>query len=154
VIYFVDEETGGMSAYPVALMIKGHPVKTIPDATRALALLQEADRIDLVIIDVMLARGFDPSQSFRPDQTGRGLQTGLRLLDLLCEKRPDSFPSRAALLSAATDEQLVTTIKRASEQFEIPYWRKEDFKVTRDFCRAVTDHLESFAVRVGERTEV
>lgn len=134
-----------MSAYPVALSIKGYRVRTLPDATRALAVLQEAATIDMVIIDVMLARGLDPGQYFNPELTARGLQTGLRLLELLSERRPDKFPGRVVLLSAATDAQLVEAIISVSKQLSIPYWRKEDFRVTRDFCKAVADRLQLLA---------
>lgn len=142
-IYFVDEESGQGTAYPIALKIKGFDVATIPDATRALDALTTAERVELVVVDVMLARGLDPAGCFSPELTERGLRTGLRLLELLSERRPSDFPQRAALLSAATSENLVRTIAAASSNLGIPYWKKESFRVTRDFCNAVVAHLES-----------
>lgn len=144
-IFFVDEEMGECSPYSIALAMQGFVVTTLPDATIGLAELSILrDDVELVFIDVMLARGSDPDQLFRPDLTAQGLKTGLRLLDALAEANATLFPRHAVLLSAATDQDLVRTIESESRRHRVPFWRKTDFRTTSDFVTIVKSHLQAF----------
>jgi hypothetical protein len=142
-IFFVDEDMGECSPYSIALGMQNFTVTTLPDASVALADLRVASDVELVFIDVMLARGSDPDGLFTSELTGRGLQTGLRLLDSLVDHNDKVFPRRAVLLSAATDNELVKSIEAHGRHHGVPFWRKTDFATTSDFVRKVQLHLRS-----------
>ncbi len=145
-IYFVDEDIGEQSALVLALRLRGLDVTTVPDATTALRVFEQGAEASLVVLDVMLAAGTD--ERFGPAKTNGGLTTGLSLLELLCESRPDIFPARSVLLSASTDERVTAQISSVARARMVPYWQKHDIKSVSQFA----DKVKALIAEVGEGT--
>ena len=143
-ICFVDEDIGSGNAYSIALKMRGHQVLILHDATEALEILPTAGDLDLVLLDVMLARGRDPQGYFEHRHTVNGLETGLVLLDLLVERKHSALVSKVVLLSAATNSGLVAQIRSKAKQHAVPYWKK-DFRSASSFCEKLATHLGATA---------
>ncbi len=150
-IYFIDEEDWLVKPYCEELKWRGCAVKNITTATDAYRELSDEEgvkneNIDLVIFDVMLAVDPDDNLSgtlFTRQKTDDFLRTGLVLLDLLIEKRPKVFPSRALIFSGVSDARLVEVIQDKCTMHDIKFMRKEDYTIGVDFA----DHIESIIKR-------
>lgn len=140
-IYFIDEEIGEGSAYPIKLRMEGYSVKPIPDATSGYNRMVSATDIDLIFVDVMLASGLDPAEQFSRQHTQDGLSTGLVLVEALRHVLPPNVFSRVVLFSGAISAALVTQIEEYGLRHDIQFWRKGEFLTPRDFSIRVADRL-------------
>jgi hypothetical protein len=141
-IYFVDEDMSALGAWMLALELRHHVVRPLPNADVAFDRLCEADAsgIDLVIIDVMLA--VDPETTrFDLGRTSSYLETGLRLLEDLCPQNPRVFPDRAVLLTNTTTQGILKAAQKTSHRFEIPLWRKSAIDSPSSFADLVEARL-------------
>lgn len=142
-IVFVDEDIGDFHPFSLALEMQSFVVERLPDASRGLSrlsLISPGD-VDLVFIDVMLARGTDGAGLIESSSSQDGLQTGLRLLERLVEVNPRVFPTKAVLLSAADDEDLLVAIEIVAQRHGVPFWRKTRFASTSHFVSEVVEYL-------------
>ena len=94
-ILFIDDELGPyekdpngnyMWYYFQALIDKGYEVKGIMGPDAALSELDSrADQYDLIILDIMMS----PEETYRHENTQKGLRTGIFLLKTLQKKYTD-----------------------------------------------------------------
>jgi len=94
-ILFIDDELGPyekepngnyMWYYYQALIDKRYEVKGIMGPDAALSELDSrADQYDLIILDIMMS----PEETYRHENTQKGLRTGIFLLKTLQQKYPD-----------------------------------------------------------------
>lgn len=148
-IYFVDEDYPKLQAWILELEYRQYTVKCVGDADRAFARLQNANDIDWVIIDVMLAASEQADSRYTEDRTDQGLQSGLVLLGDLCSARPDMFPARAQLLTAATNRGPYTAALKLSNDLRISMIRKTDIESPRDFGDEVEKAMNTQGKRFG-----
>lgn len=146
-IYFVDEDYPKLYSWLVELEFRGYTVKPLADADRALETLQHSMSIDWVIIDVMLAASEQPDSRYREERTDQGLITGLRLLGDLAELRPDVFPRKAQLLTAATNKHPYVEAHRFATEFGVELTLKTDIDSPRDFGDAVEAAMQAANAR-------
>lgn len=126
-IYFVDEEAFQMSPFATELRLRGYKVKFLKDADIALRVLENAEDIELVIIDVMLAPDQEAESKFSRNETEDFLQTGLLLLRYLIEFRGQEFGKKCLFFSMANQPNLVAEIKKVARMYSIPYCAKKDY---------------------------
>ncbi len=136
-VYFVDEDFPKLYSWIVELEFRGFVVKPLGDADRALEVLQHSDSVEWVIIDVMLAASEQANSRYREERTDQGLITGLTLLNDLCELRPDVFPRKAQLLTAATNRHPFVEAHSLAERIGIELTLKTDIHSPKDFGDAV-----------------
>ncbi len=136
-IYFVDEDYSKLFSWIMELEFRGYQVRALEDADRALKVLLQAQDIDWVIIDVMLAASEQPDSRYEEDRTDQGLTTGLVLLNDLCELRPELFPSRVQLLTAATTATPLIMAKELAAKLKIEVTLKSLIDSPRDFGEVV-----------------
>jgi ActR/RegA family two-component response regulator len=127
-IYFVDEDLSYARQFTVPLVLRGYEAKILLNADRALDVLSEAKDIELAIVDVMLATADARHSRFRADDTDSFLETGLALMRELNKTRPDVFPRKFAVLTAASEASLVGDIETACRKMQVPHLKKGDFK--------------------------
>lgn len=131
-IYLVDEDHFKLYSWILELEFRGMDVITISDADRAFATLSTASDIELAIIDVMLASADSDSQ-YRAERTDQGLTTGLVLLQDLCSIRPDIFPARALLLTAASTQAILGPVQNTISNTGVRICFKNDIESPRHF---------------------
>ncbi len=143
-IYFIDEERWLVKPFCDELKRRDYAVRNITMANEAYRELAdpgpEQAEVDLVIIDVMLATDPDDELSqtlFTRAETDDFLRTGLVLLKLLVEKRPDIFPSRAVIFSGAGNSKLVERIEKVCKGYSIAFLKKGEYVTGFDFADAI-----------------
>lgn len=143
-IYFVDEDYAKLYALIVELEFRGYTVVPIGDADRAYDALATAPDVELAIIDVMLAAG-EGASNYWEGRTDGGRVTGLVLLEDLKRARPDIFPRRAALLTAASTHQLINQVRQSSQLNHVPIWQKGEMSSPKEFGDHVALWLKALA---------
>lgn len=142
-IYFVDEDFPKLYSWVVELEFLGYKVIPIGDADRAYSALRSADDIEWVIIDVMLAASEQPDSRYTDGRTDQGLVSGLTLLADLCAVRPDVFPAKAQLLTAATLAGPLAAAEKAARKHNIRLIRKYDVGSPLDFGELILDAMRA-----------
>lgn len=142
-IYFVDEDFPKLKAWAIELEYLGYTVRPVFDADRAFTLLRTANDIEWVVIDVMLAGSEQSISQYTEDKTDQGLTTGLTLLANLTVERPDYFPWRAQLLTAATNNATYRAARECATRFGVPLMFKADIDSPREFGRLIVDAIAS-----------
>lgn len=132
-IYFIDEDHPILQSWLIELEFRGFSVRSISDADRAFALLEHATDVEWVIIDVMLAASEQRDSRYPEERTEQGLIAGLTLLRDLCKVRPDIFPRKAHLLTAATNKEPYMAARECANELGITLTRKTDVEGPRDF---------------------
>lgn len=141
-IFFVDEDYPKLYSWIVELEFRGHKVKPLGDADRALAALLAARDIDWVIIDVMLAAWEQGRSKYTEERTDQGLVTGLTLLEDLCTLRPGDFPAKAHLLTAATNKHPFVKAHQLAQKLGVELTLKSHVESPRDFGDIVERAME------------
>lgn len=127
-IYFVEEDVPYAKEFSVPLILRGYDVEILPDADTALARLDRATDIELVVIDIMLATRDAVNSQFKPDETDGFLLTGLNLMFHLSAKRGDIFPRRFVVLTAASELTISNRLVGVCRNMRVPILRKGDYR--------------------------
>lgn len=127
-IYFVDEDVAYAKEFSVPLILRGYEVKIISNADNAFEILENADDVQLAIIDIMLATASAEKSRFTADETDSFLKTGLLLMAYLNDKRRDVYPERFVVLTAASQPRLVNEIRQTCKDMGVPVLRKTDYR--------------------------
>jgi hypothetical protein len=142
-IYFVDEDELDILDIVEEFRDNGHSVTQLTTADEAFRKLQNADDIEFLIIDLMLATDIN-SKMFDAIETDNFTKTGLVLFDKLIaawggEESEKSLEIRkkSSIFSAATDSTLVDSINAAVGNLGIRYLRKRDYDDSLDFYNDV-----------------
>lgn len=150
-IYFVDEDFGPTAAMRAIVEQRGHKVEAIVWVEDAETILTTVKDIDLVLIDVMMAqRGGDDRYSAH--RTNTGLETGLKLLEILSDKRSEVFPGRAVLWTHAQNTEVIKRATNMADELGIEFMRKGKFRSVKDFADAVEGCLA--AVQASGKSKV
>lgn len=151
-IHFVDEDFYlQVKPYAEVLEARGFDVKPILRASDAFDVLIDCRRGDLVIIDIMLARGDPHREELGELKTAKSVETGLVLLDLLCANHAPLFPTRAALFTHVERPATVQKAERMARDLGIPLWRKNRFRSGFTFAETVEQHLNKLNRRQSEK---
>ena len=134
-IYFVDEDKIDIDPYAMYLSSLGHKVKLLHDADEAYNTLIEANDIELIILDVMLATAEGENSRYSPQDTHFFTITGLTLLDDLVSyyknganrKASNIIPNKVILFSAATSSKIVNLINNKVQAYNIEFLPKDDY---------------------------
>jgi DNA-binding response OmpR family regulator len=117
-ILFVDDETRSMDSYERELSDSGYDVSFQHDIDEAVRVCDEdGDRIELVILDIMMP----PGSSFKNVDTQTGLRTGLRFYEKIRQKAPE-LP--IMILTNVLDE---TVAKKFNADARCQFLLKEEF---------------------------
>jgi ActR/RegA family two-component response regulator len=143
-IYFVDEDLAYAKEFTVPLILRGYEVKVLENADQALNTLEQAQDVQLVIVDVMLATGEIGVSQFTADDTEGFLKTGLTLIEYLTERRGDIFPRKFVVLTAASESSLISTIERMCRKSGITVLWKSDYRRPADLADKLVE-----LIRVG-----
>jgi hypothetical protein len=141
-IYFIDEDVGQMWDFRAELIARGHEVVHLSSADAAFAALASVPEVELAIIDVMLAVDDYKSERFSRERTSDYLETGLVLLDELCDQNPPVFPRRAVLLTSTVRREVLLRAQRMADEHDIALLRKQHFTTSWDFGNAIASVLE------------
>lgn len=148
-IYFIDEDYPTLWPWILELELRDQRVVPILDADRAFHILRSATDIEWVIIDVMLAGSEQLDSQYTENRTDQGLTTGLVLLQDLCQIRPDVFPAKAHLLTAATNRHPYQAANRMSRELNVPLTLKTDIEGPADFGDVVLKAINRTSVTYG-----
>lgn len=127
-VYVIDEEYFFAKNVASICRIDGFETKMFPDATTALDYFLTMDTIPAdarLLVDCALAPGGNRSW-FSPDQTDDNMTTGICLLNILLEKRPELRRSgrRVVLYTAHFTTPLWDKIKQFCDQNGFANWQK------------------------------
>lgn len=142
-VYVVDEDLAAYEPWAVELDYRGFVVRSIGNADDAYEELVQVPegRIELVLIDVMLATRRAEESRFSVERTDLYLETGLRLLEDLSDHRPNAFPLRGALLTNTSNATTFAAAVRTSKAFSVPLWLKGEIASPMDFGDRVDAHI-------------
>jgi len=127
-IYFVDEDVPYAKEFTIPLIMRGYNVEILPNADLAYDALEKAADVELAIIDIMLATAEKQNSRFGADETAGFLKTGLLLMNYLSDRRPNLFPKRFVVLTAAGDAGLLREINGQCRTIGVTVLRKSDFR--------------------------
>lgn len=127
-IYFVDEDVPYAKEFQIPLIMRGYKVDILPNADLAYDALESSDNIELAVIDIMLATAEKEKSRFGADESAGFLKTGLLLMNFLNSKRPEIFPKRFVVLTAAGDAGLLREIESQCRVMGVPVLRKSHFR--------------------------
>lgn len=127
VIYFIDEDVPYVTEYSVPLKLRNKAVQILPNADLAYNVLETANDIELAVVDIMLATEAKEVSRFGRVETEDFLRTGLLLIEFLTDLRPEVFPHRLVVLTAASDYKLLKSIRDTCEPKNIEILRKMDY---------------------------
>jgi len=117
-IVLVDDEKREMDSYVRELRLSGYEVSFQRDVDTALRFVEEnLDRVDLLILDIMMPAGF----CFKDVDTNSGLRTGVFFYERIREKASD-LP--VVILTNVSDEGVA---ERFSGENKCWFLRKEDY---------------------------
>lgn len=148
-VYFVDEDYPKFKAWLLELEYRNMTVRPITDADRAYQVLLEANDVEWVVIDVMLAASEKESTRFDAGRTDGSLETGLVLLRDLCDARPDVFPRRAQLLTNTTNQTTYRAAQQCAAEFSIDLIDKTSVDGARDFGDKIVAAMAAARARGG-----
>lgn len=141
-IYFIDEDVNETEPYVYHMKYLGYESKIIDNADDAFEVLINADDIEAIILDVMLATKPSGSSRFNAVSTNNFVTTGLCLLDDLVQQKSgeisNGIPDRIILFSAATRKEIVDQIRKKKDEYNITYLNKLDYDDVDDFAEIVT----------------
>ena len=126
-IYFVDEDREYLQEFTVPLKLRGHEVETVLDADDAFEILEKVEDAEIVVIDIMLATDTSNKSRFNRADTDDFMQTGLLLMRYLMDARPDLFPKKFVVLTAASQAKLLKAIGDFCPRHKIEVMRKTDY---------------------------
>ncbi|NYI28218.1 hypothetical protein [Sulfitobacter geojensis] len=109
------------------LRLRNRSVDSLPNADIAYETLEKANDVELAVIDIMLATEDKGVSKFSRTETEDFLKTGLLLIDYLANARPDVFPRRFVVLTAASDRKLLKAIRDRCGPRKIEILRKMDY---------------------------
>tara|TARA_R110002051_G_C8630143_1_gene484651 strand:+ start:568 stop:1005 length:438 start_codon:yes stop_codon:yes gene_type:complete len=135
-IYFVDEDIQYSREFSVPLQMRGHQLSILPNADVAYDTLENADDIDLVIVDIMLATGDVQTSRFSSSDTDGFLETGLLLMRYLSDLRPEYFPRKFVVLTAA-GAKLIQRVNSVCVDLDVPVLKKGDFRVPSTLANSI-----------------
>jgi len=133
-IYFVDEDVPYAKEFSLPLILRGFEVKIISNADKAIEVLETAENIQLVVLDIMLATGDAKTSKFSAGDTENFLTTGLLVIEYLSNVRSSIFPKTVVVLSSAGKVNLVSEITRVCHDAKIQYLKKSDYKRPADLA--------------------
>jgi hypothetical protein len=125
-VYFVDEDYVAYEAWIEELRLRQWDVQPVLSADEAFRMLHDCTDAEAVIIDVMLAVEDIEQEQFSRRRTDEYLETGLRLLEDLCDQNPAVFPERAVLLTNTINDSTYRAAVTVARRFAVPLWDKAD----------------------------
>ena len=147
-IYYVDEDIDETDPFVVELMKAGYNVKILNNADTAFEALIEADDIEVVILDVMLATAGGNVSRYSAKDTNDFVTTGLVLLDDLTQqykaKGEDVIPKRVIIFSGAQQEDVKTRIENAAKKYHLQYLDKKDYDDSFSFIDKIDSIIKDY----------
>ena len=134
-IYFIDDDVNQMWPFRNELEEQGYQVKALRNADEAFDHLEQAQDIELVIMDVMIGTGPKQTSRFSAAETDDFLKTGLVLVDKLMQKNASKLQKRLLVFSMAHQIPLVGEIEKTVNKYNITYLRKPDYADPYEFCK-------------------
>jgi CheY-like chemotaxis protein len=117
-ILFVDDETREVRDYVEELEISKYEVIFVDNVDEALLFLREKpDKIDLLILDIMMP----PGSNFEKMDTQIGLRTGICFYNEVRSKNPDLW---VLILTNVSDEEVAEEFR---DEKYCEFLRKEEF---------------------------
>ncbi len=143
-VYIVDEDRRQIRPYVDTLRSWQYDVEVLPRADIAYDRLVEERKGCLVVIDIMLARG-EPTKVAL--QNEKPVSVGLALFEELVRESAPLFPAHAAFFTHVEQPGIVRRAERIAAQYNIPLWRKRDYRSGYRFASAVDDQVKRLARR-------
>jgi hypothetical protein len=126
-IYFVDEDVPYIQEYSVPLKLRNRSVSILANADLAYDTLETASDVELAVIDIMLATGSKETSRFSRAASEDFLKTGILLIHYLTDLRPQLFPKKFVVLTAASDHRLLRSVRECCDPLNIEILRKMDY---------------------------
>lgn len=146
-IYLVDEDLNAFGAWITELQLRNFPVTCLWNANEAFVRLCDIDAqgVDLVVIDVMLAVEDVEDARYSSARTDVYQETGLCLLDDLVEQNSTVFPGRAVLLTNTVSDRTIKEARKASTRHNVPLWKKSSIDSPVDFGDRVEARMQELS---------
>lgn len=147
-IYFVDEDINELEPFAIELKNRGYEITILSDADEAFSVLINANDIEAIILDVMLATAEDDKSRYNAVDTNNFATTGLTLLDDLAtqykEKGDDTIPKKVIIFSAAQQGWIVNKIESKSKKHVIEYLDKKTYDDTFTFADKIEEIMKKW----------
>lgn len=142
-IYFVDEDVNETEPYAYHMNYLGYKTTIIDNADDAFHILINAQDIEAIVLDVMLATKQSADSMFRAIDTNNFVTTGLKLLEELTDQLQNhdnvKIPKKVILFSAATRQEIVNQITQSKERYGVEYLNKLDYDDVDDFADKIME---------------
>ncbi len=145
-IYFVDEDINETEPFAIELQNRGYKTTILCNADEAFSALINANDIEAVILDVMLATSEEGNSRYNAVETENFITTGLSLLDDLVdqfkEREDNAIPDKVILFSAAQRKWVVDMIITKASHYQIEYLDKKFYDDTFIFADKIVEIIK------------